>query len=52
LRAAVFGGDAGGRDRDLLDRLEVEVLAEGAGRDVGRIDAVEEIEVVAGKRAV
>ena len=51
LRAAVFGADRGRQHADFLNRFEVEVGAERARRRVGRVDRVDDEQVVARQRA-
>ena len=50
LRAAVLGGNPRGVHRHFLNRLEVQVRAEGARRRVGCVDRVDDEEVVARQR--
>ena len=46
LRAAVFGADRGGQHADFLDGFEVQVRAERARGRVGRVDRVDDEQVV------
>ena len=50
LRTAVLGGHSRGIHRHFLNRFEVQVRAEGARRGVGRVDRIDDEEVVTRQR--